>query len=179
MTNTITITLDDLAVQAAFDRLIQLGRDASPMMADISELLVESTQRRFQTGVGPDGVPWPALKDGSGRTPLLDTGTLRDQIFPGHGPDYAEVVASAKQARWHQLGTDPYVILPKNAKALAFGGAVSIVAGPRTGQAGRGTVVKKVNHPGLPPRPFMGISEQDRRDILALAQAYLDLGADI
>lgn len=175
MNDRIVIEFDDGGVRAALDALIKKGTNLQPLMADIAETLVKSTQKRFATGTAPDGVPWPALKDGSGRTPLVDSGTMRDQIFPDHGADYAEVVASAKQARWHQFGTDPYVILPKNAKALAFGGAVSIIAGPRKGQAGKGTVVSKVNHPGLPARPFMGISEEDVRQILALAQAYLDL----
>ena len=158
MSDRSVIEFDDGVFRAAAAELIKRAQDLRPLTADIAESLVESTQKRFITGTAPDGVPWPALKDGSGRTPLLDTGTMRDQIFPGHGPDYAEVVASAKQARWHQFGTDPYVILPTNGKALAFGGAVSIIAGPRKGQAGKGTVVSKVNHPGLPARPFMGIS---------------------
>lgn len=174
MAEAVTITIDDAAIQAAFRRLSQFGQDASPMFAEISEHLLESTQRRFATGTGPDGTPWVALRDGSGRTPLLVSGTLRDQIFPSHGPNYAEINATAMYARWHQEGTDPYVILPKGKKALAFGGAVSIIAGPRKGQAGRGTVVRKVNHPGLPARPFIGVSDEDRKAIGDIAAAYLD-----
>lgn len=52
MANEITITLDDAAVQAAFDRLTTLGRDANPMMA---EHMLESTQHRFDIGTGPNG----------------------------------------------------------------------------------------------------------------------------
>lgn len=178
MANDVTITLDDAAVQAAFDRLTRLGQDASPMFAEISEHLLESTQRRFDSGTAPDGVPWAPLRDGSGRTPLRVTGTLRDQIFPSHGSDFAEISATTKYARWHQEGTDPYVILPKNGKALAFGGAVSIIAGPRKGQAGKGTVVSKVNHPGLPARPFLGLSDQDRTDIGQIAAAHLEDAAE-
>lgn len=166
MSNTLTITLDDAAVQAAFDRMLRFGRDASPMFAELSEHLLESTQRRFAAGTGPDGRPWVPLKSGRPR-PLLDTGTLRDQIFASHGPQYAELAATTAYARFHQEGTRPYVILPKNKKALAF-----------TGADGGKVMRKKVHHPGLPPRPFFGLSDQDRRDIEQIAGAYLDELAD-
>lgn len=166
MTDTATITLDDAAVQAAFDRLTRLARDASPMMAEIAEHLLESTQRRFDTGTGPDGVPWVPLKDGSGRTPLRVSGTLRDQIFPSHGSDFAQITATTKYARWHQEGTASYVILPVKGKALSF-----------PGPGGDKITRRKVNHPGLPPRPFLGLSDQDRADIEQIAGAYLEEAA--
>lgn len=75
---------------------MEFGRDPSPMMAEISEHLLESTQRRFDSGTDPDGSPWVPLKDGSGRTPLRVTGTLRDQIFPGHGSNFAQITAATK-----------------------------------------------------------------------------------
>lgn len=167
MANDVTITLDDAAVQAAFDRLTRLGQNASPMMAEIAEHLLESTQRRFDSGTDPAGVPWVPLKDGSGRTPLRVTGTLRDQIFPSSGPDFAQVSATAKYARWHQEGTDPYVILPAKGKALSF-----------TAPGGDRITRRKVNHPGLPPRPFLGLSDQDRTDIGQIAAAYLEDAAE-
>lgn len=163
MTRALSIALDDDAVQAAFERLTRLGQDASPMMADIAEHLLESTQRRFAASVGPDGIPWAPLKRDPGRRPLLDTGTLRDQIWPAHGSDFAQITATATYARWHQEGTGPYVILPRKGKALAFPGA------------GGGTLARrKVNHPGLPARPFMGLSDQDRADIATIAAAHLE-----
>lgn len=160
MSDGLTITVESAAVQRAFDRMIRLGRDPSPMMAEIAEHLLESTQRRFQTSTGPDGRPWAALKDGSGRKPLLKSGTLRDQIIPGHGRDFAEIVASARYAKWHQEGTDPYTILPGSKKALSWPGGSH--------------PVKKVNHPGLPARPFIGLSDEDNAAIEAIALAYLD-----
>ncbi len=155
---TLTIDVDDAQAQAWFGALLRRGLDLSDLMYDIGEALTESTQQRFADGVGPDGVPWVPLRDGSGRTPLNLTGRMRDDIAPDSGPDWVEIQAGAKQARWHQQGTVPYVILPKNRKALAFGA----------------TVVRKVNHPGLPARPFIGLSEEDGRLIGDLSQAYLD-----
>lgn len=168
MTDGLTITIDDAAVQAAFVRLQRIGQDASPMMAEIAEHLLESTQRRFDTGIGPDGQPWAKLRDGSGRTPLRVSGTLRDQIFPSHGPDFAEIAATTTYARWHQEGVDhPWVILPRSGQALAF-----------PGKDGKKIARRKVTHPGLPARPFIGLSDQDRADIGQIASAYLEDAAE-
>lgn len=163
MAEALTITIDDAAVQAAFKRLTDLGRDASPMMAEIAEHLLESTQKRFASGKGPDGQPWASLKSGRA-SPLLASGTLRDQIFASHGSDYAEIASPTAYARWHQEGTDPYVILPKNKKALAWPGGKHPVG--------------KVNHPGLPARPFIGLSDEDRQGIEQIAGAYLEDAAE-
>lgn len=157
------IEIDDAQAQRWFGELLARGRDLSGLMDDIGETLLESTWRRFATGTAPDGTAWAPLKDGSGRTPLLDSGRMRDDIHPESGADFVELIASAKQARWHQEGTSPYVILPKAKKALAWPGG----PGPR----------QKVNHPGLPAREFMGLSAEDGEKIDALAIAWLDLDA--
>lgn len=154
----IRIEIDDAGVRRWFDRLIGLGQDLRPILADVGEILIESTQRRFATGIAPDGTAWAPLRSRQGR-PLLATGTMRDQIDANVGTDFVEIVASARQARWHQFGTDPFVILPRNKQALAWPGG----PGPR----------KRVNHPGIPARPFLGLSEQDRAQMDAVVRAYL------
>lgn len=162
MTDTLTILVEDTQVQRWFGELVRRGSDLSGLMADLGEALLESTQARFAAGIAPDGVAWAPLKDGSGRTPLNLTGRMRDDISPSSGADWVELTAHAKQARWHQEGTNPYVIRPKNGRALAWKNG----PGPRA----------KVHHPGLPARPFMGISAEDDRMIEALAIAWLELG---
>ncbi len=87
--------------------------------------------------------------------------------FPSHGPDFAEISATTKYARWHQEGTGPYVILPVKGKALSF-----------TGAGGDKVVRRKVNHPGLPPRPFIGLSASDRKGLLDIASSYLEQAAE-
>lgn len=162
----ISINVDDRAWAAAISSLAARIGDLSPLNADIGELLLESTRNtrnRFATGVGPDGVPWVPLKDGSGCTPLTLTGTMSDQIFPSNGADFVEISATAKQARWHQFGTDPYVILPRDGGTLRFGGPNGVV------------FAKRVSHPGLPARPFIGLSTEDDAAILNLVNVYLDL----
>lgn len=176
MTDTLVIEVDKARADAWFGELLRRGQSLGGLMADIGETLTESTQKRFATGTAPDGTAWVPLADGSGRTPLLDTGRMRDDIFPSSGDNWVEISATAKQARWHQEGTDPYVILPKNGKALAFGPPASRISGKNKGKVGPAYVVKQVNHPGLPARPFIGLSAEDGEQIDALAVAWLDLG---
>lgn len=154
----VTIMLADAEVQAWFGKLIDLGQDLRPVLSDFGEILIESTQRRFVTGTAPDGSTWAPLRARQGK-PLLDTGTMRDQIDANVGTDFVEIVASARQARWHQFGTDPFVILPRRKQALAWPGG----PGPR----------KRVDHPGVPARPFLGLSDQDREQMDAVVRAYL------
>lgn len=153
MTSPLLIQVDTKEAEAYFAQLRQRSADLSDLMSDIGEALVESTWNRWDRGVGPDGVPWVPLADGSGRTPLLRTRAMRDGLFPSHGADWVELSLSAKQARWHQTGTDPYEIKPKN------GGA-------------------SINHPGLPARPMLGLSTDDHDMIARLAAAYLEMDPD-
>lgn len=161
MTDTLQITVDDAQVQRWFGELIRRGSDMSGLMAEIGENLLRTTQDRFRQGIGPDGVVWAPVKRGG--TPLLLTGRMRDDISPSSGPNWMELSAHAKQARWHQEGTQPYTIRPKGKKALFWPGG----PGPR----------KKVNHPGLIARPFLGVSDGDGQLIEQLAIAWLDLTA--
>ena len=170
------IDVDSAQADRWFGELLARSIDLSGLMRDIGETLTESTQGRFATGVGPDGVAWEELADGSGRTPLLDSGRMRDDIFPSSGPDWVEISASAKQARWHQDGTDPYEIRAKNGKALYWPGM-----GTRTSKSGSEgpAFVAKVNHPGLPARPFIGVSAEDDAAIVALSVAWLELDGEV
>lgn len=161
MTDRLIIHVDDERAQRWFGRLLERGSDLSGLMADIGELLTESSQARFDTGIAPDGSRWAPLRDGSGRIPLSRTRRMRDDISPSSGADWVEITAGAKQARWHQEGTRPYVIRPKGKQALAWPGG----PGPR----------KRVRHPGLPARAFIGISQDDAAGIDRLSVAWLEI----
>lgn len=169
MTDYAKIEWKDAEFQAACKRLRELGANLSPMMADIAEGLLHSTQDRFDTKIGPSGTPWAALrpstlmKRGQGRGALVASGNLKDSIHHAWGADFAEVSAVPAYARWQQEGTEPYVILPKNKQALGF---ISI--------GGVKIARKKVNHPGLPARPFIGVSAADAEMIQAKAAKALD-----
>lgn len=55
-----------------------------------------------------------------------------------------------------------HTILPRKKKALAF----------------RGLVFKKVNHPGFPACPFIGLSLDDERTIIDILASHLEDAVD-
>jgi len=175
MSDPFVIHVDTAEADAWFGRLLDRGERLGGLMKSVSDILADSTNRRFLDGVGPDGVRWVPLRDGSGRTPLNDSGRMRYENLASSGEDFAEIRATAKQAAYHQFGTDPYVILAKPGKALSWPGLP-----PRTTRAGKTVpgAVKKVNHPGLPARPFIGLSEDDRERIGNTAASWVSLRDD-
>lgn len=99
MTDPIRLTFDDAQARAMFARLSS-ARALAPFMRDAGELLTETTQARFRTGTAPNGSAWKALADGSGRTPLLKSGNMRDRITPHKG---AHGLTAAQRAHAAQL----------------------------------------------------------------------------
>lgn len=89
-------------------------------------------------------------------------GTLKDSIDYYATSSKVMVGSNLPYARIHQKGgrTSPHVIRPKRKKALAFGGIVR----------------KKVNHPGsdIPARPYLGISDDDREEIMDTMTDFLE-----
>ena len=89
-------------------------------------------------------------------------GHLKDSIDYHATSSKVMVGSNLPYARIHQKGvkTSPHVIRPKRKKALAFGGVVR----------------KKVNHPGsdIPARPYLGISDDDREEIMDTMTDFLE-----
>lgn len=142
------IEVDDHEILAALRQLQQSMGNMSPALRKIGESLKESTQLRFSSKTGPDGQAWLGNADSTiehkGRDfPLTDGGTLGNTI------DY------------QLLGSDGVLIgspMDDYAAMMQFGGT-------------------KDEFPNLwgdiPGRPFLGISEQDKSDILAIIQRHL------
>lgn len=142
------------------DRMMEAIRReiATPeeMLGSIGESLLRVNRKRHEKGVDPEGKAWKPLSpltlaagDRKGG-PLNRTGRMLaslnyqvsdDTLILGFdGP------RDAKLAGLHHGGTDPYTIVPKNRKALAFAGIVR----------------KRVNHPGLPKRELIGFPDSDK-----------------
>ena len=134
----------------------------------IGEMLVSSTQQRFEDGKGPDGVKWKEsarAKVEKGQT-LVDTGRLRNSIGYQASEKAVIVGTNVVYGAIHQDGgkTEPHVIRAKHAKALAWPGGEH--------------PVKEVHHPGsdIPPRPYLGISAEDKAEA---KEILLDCGREI
>lgn len=105
------VEIDDRRIRAALHDLHRAVGDLSPAFREIGEVLVESSKKRFETGTGPDGNPWAENKPstiarkGSGKPPLIDSGTLMNEIhFRLVGNDELEINNPMEYAAMMQFG---------------------------------------------------------------------------
>lgn len=150
------MSIEDAAVLAGFDALAALTHNMMPVMDDIGASMVISTQARFETGIGPDGVPWePSARaeEVNGQT-LVDSARLVQSIT--HEPSPMGVVwgTDVIYGRVHQTGE---TITAKGGGALRF-------KLPGGGYA-------TVNSVTIPARPFLGV---DAGDDEVIAGAFID-----
>jgi len=129
---------------AAVGKAVAEISDTQRLAENIGEALVSGTHDRFEQGVAPDGTPWkPTVRGGQ---ILVDTGRLKNSIGYEASPAMVVVGTNAEYASTHQEGAE---IKAKNAKNLKF----------KVGD-------KWVSKPSVtvPPRPFVGISEEDKQE---------------
>lgn len=143
--------IDDSQIRGALKRLLDIGSHTAPTMGAIARLGENSTRMRFRTQTGPDGKRWkPSLRAQlQGGNTLTKDGHLSGSISSNYGKDFAEWGVNRIYAAIHQFGG---VIRAKSSGALKFmlpGGGFAIVQAVR-----------------MPARPYLGISEADRSDIL-------------
>ncbi|PKP71856.1 MAG: phage virion morphogenesis protein [Alphaproteobacteria bacterium HGW-Alphaproteobacteria-4] len=157
----ITIELKDAEVSAILNRLGAAMSDLTPVMQEIGEQLVFETEQRFAQGVSPGGAPWApksetTLEAYARRGDKIDfrplfgpSGRLHSTIDYRAGSDFVEVGSGAVYAAVMQFG----------AGKGAFG-------------------VDAAGHPipwgPIPARPFIGISEIDRANIIATVTVWIE-----
>lgn len=164
----------DAEFQAMCDRLVAADSNLLPLMAEIGSELEDSTRERFQTKTAPDGVPWVPLRPSSLErkkgTLLLESGDLRDSVQHQASGNAVEIFYGKRYGDWHQQGTDPYEIRPRAATNPDWG---SEHGGGALWWPGARHPVAKVFHPGLPARPFLGVSDADREAILEATRDFV------
>jgi phage virion morphogenesis protein len=153
-----SITVEDAGVLAALRGLAGRLADTTPISQAIAALGESSTRLRFRSESAPDGSRWkPSLRAQikGGKTLTMD-GHLSGSLSSRAGAGFAEWGVNRIYAAIHQFGG---VIKPKSAGALRF----------RLANGGFATVQSVT----IPARPFLGLSEDDRGDILDLIERRL------
>ena len=151
MTVGVGLSYDRAALDAAIKAVGELVTfDAAALMEEIGALGESQTRRRItDEKTAPDGTPWPPNLEGT--STLLRTGqNLLASVGFVSTADEAEWGAAWEFAHIHQDGA---VITPKTAQALRF------KLGGKTLHA------KSVT---IPARPFVGISDENRGELLEL-----------
>lgn len=165
------LELDSERALDALRRALAVTGNPQRLLADIGQGLLNSTHMRFREQVAPDGSPWQPLspsyrrvKSKNANRILWLNGYLGNNIVTQVEGNSVLVGTNNPVAIFHQLGTRPYTISPKNGKALSWPGG----PGPR----------KSVNHPGLPAREFLGASDDDEDMIVNTALRTLNRALD-
>jgi phage virion morphogenesis protein len=151
------ITVDLDPVMAAIDRLAAAGKETRGLMDAIGAHVEARTAERFELEQAPGGGRWPASirAQAEGGQTLTDTGRLRASITRDATDRTATVGTNVVYAAINQFGG---TVRAKTPKGLRF-------------KVGGGWVRKQ--SVTLPPRPFLGIDDDDRTEIALIAEDWL------
>lgn len=120
---------------------------------ELANKLTEKSLDGFKKQVDVKGKPWIKKKYGNNRKKILnDTGALRKSITYKADDEKVIVGTNLKYAAAHQFGTKRYTIKAKRAKSLKF-------------KIGNRWISKKKVKVKIPKRSFLGISEDDKKEI--------------
>lgn len=147
-----SVGFDATAARAGLGSLLQGIERPAPLLAELGEYVLRTTRDRFKTQTAPDGTAWAALqpwyqkeKRRNKSRILTLNGYLRGQMAVQMvGERAVEVGSNLPYAAVHQFGA---VIRPRTAKVLLF----------------RGHAAKSVT---IPARPFLGLSDEDRNELV-------------
>lgn len=143
----------------ALGKAVHRMGDTQDLMDSIGEALVSSTLKRFQDEKTPEGEKWEpsARAAAKGGKTLSNTGDLMKSIDKYATSSKVMVGSNKEYARIHQLGG---TVRPKKGKFLKF-----------RGLDGEDVFAKEVT---IPARPYLGISDDDREEIVATMTDFLE-----
>ena len=161
---------DDRRVLRLLRELQQRGADMQPIFADMGEYLVRSTQQRFAAQQAPDGTPWEQLSEETIRRKMLrgvkrQKGKSRRSLTTSHGNTKAGAMgALVNQLILVDSGDLRDTIRYQADSAKLQVGSDRIYAA--THQFG-----DEERH--IPARPFLGLSDADRAEVIEILRDHL------
>lgn len=168
----ITIQVDDKQVLDMLGELSRRCNNLQPAMKEIGEDIAASTKRRFADAVAPDGTPWAANS----------TETTIPFYLGAFGGSHKKDGTLSKRGEARSAAKKP---LTGETKALrtTINYQLDGTSGVRIGspmvyaamQQFGGVTSSASMIPGkiIPARPFFGISEEDKANILDIVGSYL------
>ena len=187
----VTLTVDDAQVKAALARLTQALGDLAPALRDVGESLLRATDQRYRAERGPDGTPWPQLSDITLLRRLLERSTYSKARDERTTVARTGTLSARKTATGGRRLTAKGQKILAAAKILRDSGALQDTIRYQLTADGHGVAVgtnrvygamqqfggTRAQWPHLwgdiPPRPFLGVSEADRAEIIAIFERHL------
>jgi phage virion morphogenesis protein len=158
MPEAFAVQIDDREIRAALQRTLAATGNLTPVMKAIGERLVRSTEERFDTETAPDGTPWKPLKA-------------------------TTLYGSYKKKKSTKAGepTAAFSRYLSGRKILTLSGELrgSIFSKPGQDQVAVGTgkiygATHQFGRGKIPARPFLGITDADRNEILELLREHIE-----
>lgn len=167
--------------------LAQIGLHVSrpgDLTAAFAAAMLQSTQRRFERETGPDGVKWKSLasrtsmrKVRGGRRGTANilrvTTRLYSSLVAASSDTSAEVGTNAVYARIHQLGGEIQHYARSQSMSLKKIRTRYRFVRPGTKGAQERKVTIGEHSVTIPARPYLGFSEEDRANLLAIGEEWL------
>lgn len=172
------ITVDDAEITAGLASVAARAEGRLPEVLDeIGSSLANSARHRFETGRAPSGDIWEPsarARAESGKT-LVDRGHLRDSVTHQVGAGEVAVGTNLAYAAIHQFGGK--IEKPAHSRQVYFkqadiaAGRNRFVSRKQSDFAQWGTVGEHTIT--MPERPFLGLSADDREEVLAITEDWL------
>ena len=150
----IDIEFSDREAREGLERLRRAGHDMTPAMRDIAAALEDSVLESFDREQAPDGTPWPDLAE-STKARRARRGTWPGQVLQVDG---------ARGGLVGSISSD-YDSMNAVAGTNKVYGAVHQF-GATEGEFGTTGAGMPIPFGDIPARPFLGVSEDAREDIL-------------
>jgi phage gpG-like protein len=190
----ITIRLDDDEVSEALAKLAKATGDTRSILDQIGDYMLDSTRRRFGTSTAPDGKRWAP----NSQVTILEHLRLKSGIYEG-----SRKRIGTKDGFFYKKGEKKNKLAAKgiatvldkrpligegdlarqffkridSSGTLIIGSTVEYSAaqqfGMKKGYAGTNKRGSPIPWGDIPARPFLGISDQDRTNILDTVFEYL------
>lgn len=181
MADSITLTFDDSALVGFLDGLSGKVAEPGPMLHQIGQAMVESSQARFGSLSGPDGDAWapnqPSTLDrwleAKGRKSDKDGKKTGYKKGWGAGGDKREAAAGSKKPL-HGISGSLEDQFHYNVSSLGveWGNSMNYSRVQQFGAA-KGTLGPNAPWGDIPARPFLGLSEGDKGEILDIIGRHL------
>lgn len=167
----VNITSNDIEIRPALEALQEAIGNTDPALAQIGEYLVASTQDRFKTTTAPDGSQWAANSDVTldNYTNRFKTSFTKTGRRSKAGRDRR---ANKKAGTGETKQLQRQIFYNVNNGELEVGSPL-IYAGTFHYGADKHQYGPSTPWGDIPARPFLGISDDDEREVLAIIGEHL------
>lgn len=151
----IEVDADTRAVRQALQGLVEASINLRQPLEEIGSALRSSTEERFEDEEDPEGSPWAELKEATQQQLVTKRRRRGDEhILRRQGYLYASLTYAARQTEV-EVGTNRIY-----GAIHQLGGEPDMPPGPAA----------------VPARPFLGMSDQDEREIGDILERHLNRG---